>query len=76
MGILFPILLSDFAEAPCLKMSSEEMEKAMGFSSFSSNKTAKKFDFMEMFNESRNIAKQRNEEGNKKLDGKFSFINI
>ncbi|VDL50667.1 unnamed protein product [Hymenolepis diminuta] len=49
-------------------MSSEEMEKAMGFSSFSSNKTAKKFDFMEMFNESRNIAKQRNEEGNKKLD--------
>ncbi len=45
------------------------MEKALGFSSFTSNKQARKFDFMEIYNEARGIAKQRNEEANKKLDG-------
>ncbi|KAL7064123.1 hypothetical protein AAHC03_05145 [Spirometra sp. Aus1] len=48
-------------------MSSEEIEKALGFSSFTSNKHARKFEFMELFNEAKNIAKERNEEGNKKL---------
>lgn len=51
-------------------MDSGEMEKALGFSAFTSNKQARKFDFMEMFEKSHTIAKQRNEEGNRKLDGK------
>ena len=49
------------------------MEKALGFSGFTSNKHAKKFDFMEVFKESHSIAKQRNEEGNRKLDGMYFF---
>ena len=59
----------------CLMMSAEEMEKALGFSGFTSNKHAKKFDFMEVFKESHSIAKQRNEEGNRKLDGVY-FVSI
>ncbi|KAL5963385.1 WD repeat-containing protein 70 [Taenia solium] len=49
-------------------MDSDEMEKELGFSAFTSNKQARKFDFMEMFEKSHTIAKQRNEEGNRKLD--------
>ncbi|VDD79578.1 unnamed protein product [Mesocestoides corti] len=49
-------------------MSSKDMEAIMGFSSFTSNKQARNFDFMEIFKEAHGVAKQRNEEGNKKLD--------
>ncbi len=45
------------------------MEKALGFSSFTSNKQARQFDFLKIFEEARNVAKIRNEEGNKKLEG-------
>lgn len=69
----FDVMPADFnfilSAARIPKMSEEEMEKALGFSSFISNKQAQKFDFMEIYNEARNIAKKRNEEANKKLDG-------
>ncbi|VDN19995.1 unnamed protein product [Dibothriocephalus latus] len=48
-------------------MSADEIQKALGFSSFTSNKHARKFEFMEVFQEAKTIAKERNEEGNKKL---------
>lgn len=45
------------------------MEKALGFTSFTSNKHARQFNFMDIFKDAHGEAKKRNEEGNKKLDG-------